>query len=59
MEGKQKSKPLSFPENEICFVFETTYDTPAMTAMTKALRRTLRKKHSCVSHFVGWNLVAL
>ncbi len=41
------------------FTFETVYDQKAMTAMARALRRTVRKKHSRRSHIIGWIVVAL
>ena len=41
------------------FVFETVYDQQAVTAMARALRKTVRKKHSRRSHIVGWVLVVL
>lgn len=41
------------------FTFKTSYDTQALTAMAKALRKTTRNKHSKRSHVFGWLLVAL
>jgi len=41
------------------FVFETDYDSKAMTAMAKGLRKTVRKKHSRRSHIFGWIVIAL
>ena len=41
------------------FVFETTYDRKATTAMAKGLRKTVRKKHSRRSHFFGWIVIIL
>ena len=41
------------------FRFETTYDQKGLTAMARALRRTLRKKRSRRSHIFGWCIVAL
>ena len=41
------------------FVFETDYDSKAMTAMAKGLRKTVRKKHSRRSHVFGWIVIAL
>nr|WP_326125539.1 YcxB family protein [uncultured Oscillibacter sp.] len=41
------------------FRFETTYDQKGLTAMARALRRTLRKKRSRRSHIFGWCVVAL
>ena len=36
------------------FTFETTYNQKAMTVMARALRKTVRKKHSRRSHIFGW-----
>lgn len=36
------------------FVFETVYDRKALAAMVKALRKTVRRKHSRRSHIFGW-----
>ena len=36
------------------FCFETDYTTKALAAMAKALRKTVRKKHSRRSHNFGW-----
>ena len=41
------------------FRFETAYDQKGLTAMARALRKTLRKKRSRRSHIFGWCLVAL
>ena len=41
------------------YTFETTYDLDALTAMTKALRKTVRRKKSSRSHIFGWILVWL
>ena len=41
------------------FVFETDYDSKAMTAMAKGLRKTVRKKHSRRSHILGWIVIGL
>ena len=41
------------------FVVESVYDQKAVTAMARALRRTVRKKHSRRSHIFGWIVVAL
>ena len=41
------------------FRFETIYDQKSMTAMAKALRKTIRKKRSRRSHILGWCVVAL
>ena len=35
------------------FKFETTYNQEAVTAMARALRKTIRKKHSTRSHIFG------
>jgi len=40
------------------FTFETEYNAKALTAMAKALRKTIRKKHSRRSHIVGWIVIA-
>lgn len=36
------------------FVFDTRYDSRAMTALARALRKTLRKKQSRRAHIFGW-----
>ena len=41
------------------FRFETNYDLKALTAMAKAIRKTIRKKHSRRSHIFGWIVTAL
>jgi len=41
------------------FSFDTVYDKKALGVMAKALRKTLRKKHSRRSHVFGWLLTAL
>ncbi len=41
------------------FHFETAYDQKAVTAMAKALRKTVRKKRSIRSHIFGLIVVAL
>ena len=41
------------------FTFETAYDQKALTAMAKALRKTVRKKHSRRSHILGWIVFVL
>lgn len=41
------------------YTFETTYDLDALTAMTRALRKTIRRKRSKRSHILGWILVVL
>lgn len=39
--------------------FETTYNQKAMTTMARALRKTVRKKHSRRSHIFGWIITVL
>jgi len=41
------------------FTFRTVYDQKATTAMARALRKTIRKKHSRRSHVFGWIVVVL
>lgn len=41
------------------FRFETQYTAKTMTVMAKALRKTVRKKHSRRSHRFGWLVIAL
>lgn len=41
------------------FQFETRYDQKGLTALARALRRTIRKKHSRRSHLFGWCVVVL
>nr|WP_326166625.1 YcxB family protein [uncultured Oscillibacter sp.] len=41
------------------FRFETRYDQRGLTAMARALRKTIRKKGSRRSHISGWCIVAL
>ena len=41
------------------FTFQTRYDTRALTVMARALRKTIRKKHSRRSHIFGWIVFAL
>lgn len=41
------------------FIFETTHNQKAVTAMAKTLRKTIRKKRSRRSHIFGWIVVAL
>lgn len=36
------------------FVFETAYTARALTVMARAVRKTVRKKHSRRSHIFGW-----
>lgn len=39
------------------FTFQTNYDQKAMTAMARALRKTVRRKHSQRTHILGWMVV--
>ena len=39
--------------------FQTVYDRKALRTMARALRKTIRKKHSRRSHILGWIIVAL
>ena len=41
------------------FTFETTYNQKAMNSMARALRKTVRKKHSRRSHIFGWIITVL
>ena len=41
------------------FRFETQYNAKTMTAMARALRKTIRKKHSRRSHRLGWFVAVL
>lgn len=41
------------------FQFETKYDQKGLTAMARALRKTVRKKRGRRSHIFGWCVVAL
>ena len=41
------------------FTFETIYNQEAVTAMAKALRQTVRKKHSRRSHIWGWIIIVV
>lgn len=41
------------------FRFETKYDQKGLTAMARAMRKTLRKKGSRRSHIFGWCVVTL
>ncbi len=41
------------------FKFENQYDREAMTAMARAVRKTVRAKQSRHSHIFGWTVVAL
>ena len=40
------------------FSFETQYNAKTLAVMAKALRKTIRKKHSRRSHIFGWIVVA-
>ncbi len=41
------------------FIFETTYNQKALTAMAKGIRKTARKKRTKRSHIFGWIVIAL
>ena len=41
------------------FSFETCYNQKALTVLAKALRKTIRKKHSRRCHIYGWIVVIL
>ena len=41
------------------YTFETVYDQKAVSAMVRALRKTLRKKRSRRTHVWGWIVVIL
>ena len=41
------------------FTFETEYNAKTMTVMARALRKTVRKKHSRRSHIFGWIVTVL
>lgn len=41
------------------FRFETKYDQRGLTAMARAMRKTIRRKRSRRSHIFGWCVVAL
>ena len=41
------------------FALNSVYDQMAVTAMARALRKTVRKKHSRRSHIFGWIIVIL
>ena len=41
------------------FTLNSVYDQMAVTAMARALRKTVRKKHSRRSHIFGWIIVIL
>ena len=41
------------------FSFETDYDMNTFISMSRALRMTIRKKHSKRSHIFGWGVVVL
>lgn len=41
------------------FTFETEYNAKTLAVMAKALRKTIRKKHSRRSHIFGWIITVL
>ena len=41
------------------FTFETQYNAKTMATMARALRKTIRKKHSRRSHIFGWIITVL
>ncbi len=41
------------------FIFETTYNQKALTAMAKGIRKTARKKRTKRSHIFGWIVIAI
>ena len=41
------------------FTFETNYNAKTMAVMAKALRKTVRKKHSRRSRLFGWSITAV
>lgn len=41
------------------FTFETQYNARTMALMAKALRKTIRKKHSRRAHIFGWIVIVL
>ena len=41
------------------FTFETDYDISALSAMARALRKTVRKKQSRRSRIFGWTVAVL
>ncbi len=41
------------------FIFETTYNQKALTAMAKGVRKTARKKRTRRSHIFGWIVITL
>lgn len=41
------------------FTFHTIYDQKAVTAMVRALRKTVRKKRNRRTHILGWIITAL
>lgn len=41
------------------FTFDTQYNAKTMAVMAKALRKTIRKKHSRRSHIMGWIVIVL
>lgn len=44
---------------EQSFVFETDYDISALSAMARALRKTVRKKQNNRTHIFGWTVAVL
>ena len=41
------------------FTFETDYDIDALSAMARALRKTIRKKQNRRTHIFGWTVTVL
>ncbi len=41
------------------FIFETTYNQKALSAMAKGVRKTARKKRNIRSHIFGWIVIIL
>lgn len=41
------------------FTFETQYNARTMSVMARALRKTVRQKHSRRSHLFGWGITAV
>ena len=41
------------------FTFETDYNQKSLTAMARAIRKTLRRKKSRRSHIFGWGIIIL
>lgn len=48
-------------KGELCmeYIFETTYNQKALTAMAKGVRKTARKKRNKRSHIFGWIVIIL